>query len=141
MQVVVAAETTDHEHVVANAAELANAFDDALHVLHVMELDDLSDDIGPGGPDDAATGRLEQEAESRAAAVADRAGIDDAIPVGRVGSSVAQAVLEYAHSNDTRYVVIGGRKRSPVGKALFGSTVQKILFEARVPVVSVRTTE
>lgn len=141
MQVVVAANSTDDAHVVTEAAELADAFADELHVLTVLDLEEVGDDIGPGGPDEAATERLEQEAKKRAAEIATEAGVDDVRPVGAVSSSVARSVLEYAQDGPTRYIVIGGRKRSPVGKALFGSTGQKVLLEASVPVVSVRASE
>lgn len=141
MEIVVAAESTDHVRVVEDAANLAAAFGDELHVLTVMDLEEVGEDIGPSGPDEAATERLEQEAANRAEDIAEAADAGAVTPVGVVNSSVARAVLEYAGGVETRYIVIGGRKRSPVGKALFGSTAQKILLEAEAPVVSVRTTE
>jgi nucleotide-binding universal stress UspA family protein len=36
-----------------------------------------------------------------------------------------------------RYVVLGGRQRSPTGKALFGSVAQKVIINSPVPVLSV----
>jgi len=141
MPVVAACETEDDARIVAEAAEIVSAFDDELHVLTVLTLEDLGDDIGPGGPDEAARERLEREAASRAEAIASSVGATDVTPVGRVASSVAQAILDYVESVDTRYVVIGGRKRSPVGKALFGSTGQKVLLESTAPVLSVRDSE
>ncbi|OYR69650.1 universal stress protein UspA, partial [Halorubrum sp. E3] len=43
----------------------------------------------------------------------------------------------YAEEQDARYVVIGGRQRSPTGKALFGSVTQDVMFESPAPVVNV----
>ena len=47
----------------------------------------------------------------------------------------AEAILEHAASLDTRYIVLGGRDRTPVGKAVFGSIAQSVILEAETPVV------
>ncbi|WP_336023235.1 universal stress protein [Halobellus salinisoli] len=59
---------------------------------------------------------------------------------GRVGEPVEEILAE-AERRDAQYLVIGGRKRSPAGKALFGSKTQSILLEAEIPVVTVMSDE
>jgi len=48
----------------------------------------------------------------------------------------ASSVVE--HAADADLLIIGGKKRSPAGKAIFGSSTQDILLEAPCPVVFVR---
>ncbi|MER6941895.1 universal stress protein [Nocardioides sp. NPDC000441] len=43
-------------------------------------------------------------------------------------------------STGARLIVIGLRRRSPVGKALLGSDAQRILLDAGVPVLAVKPT-
>lgn len=51
---------------------------------------------------------------------------------------VADVVLEVAEEVDASLVVIGLRRRTPVGKMLMGSVAQRILLEASVPVLAVK---
>ena len=51
---------------------------------------------------------------------------------------LAGEVVDLATELDASLIVIGLRRRSPVGKALFGSTAQNILLNASVPVLTVR---
>ncbi len=56
-----------------------------------------------------------------------------------VGSGgAADAILDHANRHDASLVVIGQRRRSPVGKLVLGSTSQRILLEADCPVVAVK---
>ncbi len=57
---------------------------------------------------------------------------------GRVGDPTDQILAEAEHL-DARFVVVGGRRRSPVGKAIFGSTTQEVLLSADCPVVTAMT--
>ncbi len=50
----------------------------------------------------------------------------------------ADALLDAAVSNEVTLIVVGTKRRSPVGKLILGSTVQQILLEAGVPVLSVK---
>ena len=52
----------------------------------------------------------------------------------------ADAVLTYVEEHpDVTRLVIGVRRRSPVGKAIFGSVSQQLLLDSPIPVLAVRT--
>ena len=46
-----------------------------------------------------------------------------------------------ANEVDADFIVIGLRRRTPVGKLLLGSNAQRILLEASVPVLAVKSGE
>lgn len=47
----------------------------------------------------------------------------------------AERILDYAADHEVDSIVVGGRKRSSVGKALFGSVTQAVLRDTSIPVV------
>lgn len=53
---------------------------------------------------------------------------------------VADAILDHAERAEAEVIVIGSRKRSPVGKFLLGSTTQRVLLDAAVPVLVIKAT-
>lgn len=138
--------------------DLATAYGDDLVVLHIMPRDEferlheaadrseggLSADSGvpymrysnhsSGGyfMDDAQDDSAEIAREVADTTLDSVAGIEFR---GRVGN-VTEEILEEAERVDARYIVAGGRRRTPVGKAVFGSTVQSILLNAERPVVT-----
>ncbi|MEF8782587.1 MAG: universal stress protein [Haloarculaceae archaeon] len=54
-------------------------------------------------------------------------------------ADIGSEVVSVAEDVDADMVVTGGRKRSPAGKAVFGSTAQKVLMNAPCPVTFVRS--
>lgn len=56
---------------------------------------------------------------------------------GRVGEH-GSAIVSIAEDVDADLVIVGGRKRSPTGKAVFGSTAQEVMLSAPCPVTFVR---
>jgi nucleotide-binding universal stress UspA family protein len=52
---------------------------------------------------------------------------------------VAETILDLATQVNARLLIIGARRRSPVGKALLGSVAQTLILEADVPVLVVKT--
>jgi nucleotide-binding universal stress UspA family protein len=54
------------------------------------------------------------------------------------GPDLAGALLELVDSIGADLLVIGARRRSPVGKALLGSVAQTVILEANLPVLVVK---
>ena len=50
----------------------------------------------------------------------------------------AEAILRVATERDARLIVIGVRRRTPVGKLFLGSTSQQVLLDAQCPVLAVK---
>jgi len=59
---------------------------------------------------------------------------------GRTTNSdeIGEGIVGLAEEVGADLVVIGGRRRSPTGKAVFGSTAQEVLLNAPCPVTFVR---
>ena len=64
-------------------------------------------------------------------------GIDATSHGVRKDDRAADAILDVAESVDVDRIYLYGRKRSPAGKAVFGSTIQRVILNARVPVTVV----
>jgi len=62
--------------------------------------------------------------------VLERAGKSDRDP--------AEAVLDEIKEHDISRVVIGIKRRTPVGKAVLGSVSQRLLLDSPVPVIAVK---
>ena len=54
------------------------------------------------------------------------------------GSDPADALVRVAGEREASVIVIGLRHRSPVGKLIMGSAAQRILLDARCPVLAVK---
>lgn len=136
MTIVAGVDRSDRAKVtVREAKALADAFGDELHVVHVLG---QSEFIELERTSVEGTGRaVEMDRIKRIAAeIATEADESlDYTSVGLVGDA-ADELLRYSQEHDARFVVISGRKRSPVGKALFGSVTQQILLNADRPVVT-----
>lgn len=53
-------------------------------------------------------------------------------------SDAAEDLIELAEAADAAFIVIGLRRRSPVGKLLLGSNAQRVLLDAACPVLAVK---
>lgn len=54
------------------------------------------------------------------------------------GNTPAEEVLDIAEAENASLIVLGLRKRSPVGKLIMGSVAQTILLQATCPVLAVK---
>lgn len=69
---------------------------------------------------------------------AQAAGVDVEVRQTPHSGEAADELLRVAHDTDASVIVIGLRKRSPVGKLLMGSSAQRILLAADRPVLAVK---
>jgi nucleotide-binding universal stress UspA family protein len=58
-----------------------------------------------------------------------------------MASDVADKVLSVAESEGARLLVVGIRRRTPVGKLIMGSVAQRLILDAHCPVVTVKPAE
>lgn len=124
--------------VVAEAETLARAFDAELRVVHVLDRQTFNKLERESVEDTGRTVDLDvvrDVAESIAREAVEEANAD-AVAVGQVGKP-DEELLKYADREGADYLVVGGRRRSAVGKALFGSVTQEILLGTELPVLTV----
>lgn len=123
--------------VLSEAWKLANQFGESLHAILVYEESDhkylinqsldIDDSISPDQVAKLATRVLADVSEGVT---------DEYETIGRVGDP-SEEIIDHANDVDASYIVVGGRSRSPVGKALFGSVTQSVLLDADCPVLAV----
>ena len=68
----------------------------------------------------------------------DESGLDYDIRQLVRGFEPAEDLISLAEANSAELLVIGLRRRSPVGKLILGSNAQRILLDAHCPVLAVK---
>lgn len=132
-------------NIVQNAWQLSMAFDEELIVLYIMP-DEIFSERRNGRPDyyqDKASQDASQTAKEQAESALEHDNVGT-LPSVRTDGTVgkpAVRIQEKANAHGARYIVMGARKRSPVGKALFGSVTQAVLLNSDRPVVTIPDTQ
>jgi len=82
-------------------------------------------------PEGASVQQVEavREAQDRLEAL----GVD--VELLEASGSPSEEILEHAAEYDVDQICVGGRKRSPAGKALFGSVTQDVILGTHKPVL------
>jgi len=137
MTIAVAHHTTSpSDEVLAVAGAEAKAHGSPLVVLNVVTSIDL----------DAQEALVQGISDLVESALADAGieGVDHEVRIVAAAStgvdSVTTALLAAADDVGADMLVIGARRRSPVGKAFLGSVTQDLLLQADIPVLVVRVT-
>jgi nucleotide-binding universal stress UspA family protein len=102
-----------------------------LAVLHVVDTLDL--DI-----EDAYHHSLQDEIESAFTEIG-ASGVAWQLHLAAAHEDVAATIVDLAGKVQAELLVIGARRRSPVGKALLGSVTQTLILEADIPILVVKS--
>lgn len=119
-------------NVIETAAEVATALDQELIVLHVVPESEDVDKARAQVEEIVAETLGDREYTLRVTGESSGSARKD-MPSGRM----ANTVLRIAEDLDASYLVLGSRKRTPVGKVMLGSVAQLILVNADMPVITV----
>ncbi|PSP74131.1 universal stress protein [Halobacteriales archaeon QS_3_64_16] len=111
------------EAIIERGAELATALGEDLLVLHAV-------------PEASSSDTEEPEGIAREIVENTLSETSNVQVVGHLGDPEVR-ILREADDADASYIVMGSRKQSPVGKALFGSIAQVVLLNTDRPVVVV----
>lgn len=103
-----------------------------LAVTHVLKGDELDAPDAMQNPERVSTVRravdkLEEEGFS--------------VTIMEARSPPAEGIVALADEVDANHIVMGGHKRSPAGKAVFGSVTQSVILDTDIPVTVTGTTE
>ena len=88
--------------------------------------------------DTGAQDRLQSELEDIRVRV-EEAGINVDVRRPETGLEASEDLLNVAEEVDADLVVIGLRRRTPVGKLILGSNAQRVLLDAHCPVLAVKS--
>ena len=87
---------------------------------------------------DGPAARAAEQEISGIKAVLDEAGIEHDIRQLVRGFEPAEDLISIAEASNAELLVIGLRRRSPVGKLILGSNAQRVLLDAPCPVLAVK---
>ena len=133
MTVAVAHQASSSSRTIAlhQAAREAQLRGTDLAVLHVVETLDL--DIA-----DAYQHSLKDEIESAFTEIG-ATGVPWQLQLATAQDDVAETILDLTRTVEAELLIIGARRRSPVGKLILGSVTQTLILEAEVPVLVVKS--
>lgn len=104
-------------------------------VLHVIEPFQGTDEGGMVETDDLYEAGEFPDSVTSATDALEEAGV--ATERRQVEGDPAETIISVAQELDADNIIMSGRRRSPAGKVLFGSTVQSVLLGADRPVTTV----
>lgn len=113
-------------------AEYVAGLPDAAASVEVTLLHVFGDD-GADIPDEFKRSATRVSAVRRAEEHLEKAGVE--VHVLDDSGDAAERILATADDREVDEIVVGGRKRSSVGKAIFGSVTQAVLRGTSIPVV------
>ncbi|MDG5775455.1 universal stress protein [Haloarculaceae archaeon H-GB2-1] len=145
--VLLALDSTDDERLyelVDTAANVAGPADATVVLLHVFDRDEYESlqhrlGIDPSSETTPSDVAKRYETVKTVADALEARGIEVEIR-GALGDE-GDSIVRVAGTVGADMVVVGGRKRSPTGKAVFGSVAQRVMLNSPCPVTFVKASD
>jgi len=130
MKILVCYESSeDNGTVIEKAKERAKESGATIYLLSVM----IGSDVGQLKNVESAKKELEA---AQASFKADKLPCETKLIFG--GMAAGESIVEYAKEINSDEIIIGVKRKSKVGKLIFGSTAQHVILEAHCPVLTVK---
>jgi nucleotide-binding universal stress UspA family protein len=134
-------DTDRTDDLVETVSSVAEPGETTVGLLHVFDRENYAElrEAMNVAPDSEVTPATVAERRTSVRALRDALesrGID-VVVLGALGDR-ADGIVREAEDWNADLVVVGGRKRSPTGKAVFGSVAQEVMLNAPCPVTFVR---
>ncbi|MEE8398597.1 MAG: universal stress protein [Desulfobacterales bacterium] len=130
MKIMVCYDASDADDtLIAKAKERAKELDASISLLSVL----IGSDVGQLDELEPAKELL---AKTQASFQAENIPCETKLVFG--GNAAGESIVEYAEEKAIDEIMIGIRKKSKIGKFIFGSTAQYVILEAPCPVLTVR---
>ena len=121
------------------AIKIGKAFNAVIHLMTSIFIKEESPDKFEFIKDERAKrSELVKMVQGRARKFVEKEGLACKTHVSDRGVEPGEDIVEYAKEINTGFIVVGIRRRSKVGKLLFGSTAQYVVLNAPCPVVTVK---
>jgi len=128
MKLLVAYDSAFSETMLPEAVKIAKAFDALVYLVRTCPPEARGQDIE----------QLEHRLNEVRRDTFKKEGISCESHILIRGMAPGEDLVKYAREKEVDQIIIGVRKRSAVGKIVFGSTAQYIILEAHCPVLSVK---
>ncbi len=127
-KILVAYDAAFNDTMLPEAVTLAKAFDAFVYLVRTCPPEAQAQDIE----------QLEHKLNAVCRDTFKKEGIKSETHILIRGMAPGEDLVRYAREKEVDQIIIGVRKRSAVGKIVFGSTAQFIILEAHCPVLSVK---
>ena len=124
-------------HVALQAIDLAETYGATIHVLHVVD-ENVRGLVAGFGDEDELEDRGKRAVE-RVEEMARHHGID--VVTAIENGDPARRIVDYAEEVDADLIIAGTHGRSGVERRLIGSVAERVVRQARCPVMTVRLPE